>query len=135
MSKDKRVKGCHNLTCRNYRKEVKFKPTDNYCALCGRELVYVCANCFEKIEDMGPEVRLCKECDDKRSAKKEALKAEKYKVEDFEKETAKLLNDNIGKFQREKILKDSRKKAQNPAAKVKREISKEVGRDLGLDMS
>lgn len=75
MSKDKRVKGCYNLTCKNYRKEVKFKATDNFCANCGAELVYVCADCFEKIEDMGPEVRLCKECEAKRTAKKEAVKA------------------------------------------------------------
>lgn len=83
MSKDKRVKGCYNLTCKNYRKEVKFKSTDNYCANCGAELVYVCADCFEKIEDMGPEVRLCKECDEKRSAKKEALKAGVNKAKDL----------------------------------------------------
>jgi len=74
MSKDKRVKGCYNLTCKNYRKEVKFKSTDNFCPNCGKELVYVCADCFEKIEDMGPEVRLCKECEEKKAAKKEAIK-------------------------------------------------------------
>jgi len=75
MSKDKRVKGCYNLTCKNYRKEVKFKSTDNYCPNCGAELVYVCASCFEKIEDMGPEVRLCKECEEKKAQKKEKLQA------------------------------------------------------------
>lgn len=75
MAKDKRVKGCYNLTCKNYRKEVKFKVTDNYCTNCGRELVYVCADCFEKIEDMGPEVKYCKECEEKRTAKKEKVKA------------------------------------------------------------
>ena len=67
--------------------------------------------------------------------KHKGIKAKTDVSKDFEKETAKLLNDNIGKFQREKILKDSRKKAQSPVAKVKRKISKEVGRDLGLDMS
>lgn len=75
MAKDKRVKGCYNLTCKNYRKEVKFKVTDNFCSNCGKELVFVCADCFEKIEDMGPEVRLCKECEAKRAAKKETVKA------------------------------------------------------------
>lgn len=67
--------------------------------------------------------------------KHKGVKAKTEASKDFEKETAKLLNDNIGKFQREKILKDSRKKAQSPIAKIKRKISKEVGRDLGLDMS
>ena len=67
--------------------------------------------------------------------KHKGVKAKTDVSKDFEKETAKLLNDNIGKFQREKILKDSRKKAQSPIAKVKRKISKEVGRDLGLNMS
>lgn len=75
MLKDKRVKGCYNLTCKNYRKEVKFKVTDNYCPNCGKELVFVCADCFEKIEDMGPEVKLCKECEAKKAAKKEKIKA------------------------------------------------------------
>jgi hypothetical protein len=75
MSKDKRVKGCYNLTCKNYRKEVKFKVTDNYCPNCGKELVFVCADCFEKIEDMGPEVKFCKECEAKKAAKKEKIKA------------------------------------------------------------
>lgn len=75
MAKDKRVKGCYNLTCKNYRKEVKFKQIDNYCPNCGKELVYVCADCFEKIEDMGTEVRLCKACDDKHKAKIEAIKS------------------------------------------------------------
>ena len=75
MSKDKRVKGCYNLTCKNYRKEVKFKPTDNFCPNCGKELVYVCADCFEKIEDMGLEVKRCRDCEAKHAAKKEKLKA------------------------------------------------------------
>lgn len=83
MSKDKRVKGCYNLTCKNYRKEVKFKVTDNFCPNCGKELVYVCADCFEKIEDMGPEVRLCKECEDKHTVKKEKLKAGVDKAKDL----------------------------------------------------
>lgn len=74
MAKDKRVKGCYNLTCKNYRKEVKFKITDNFCPNCGKELVFVCADCFEKIEDMGSEVKYCKECEDKHAAKKEAIK-------------------------------------------------------------
>ena len=75
MSKDKRIKGCYNLTCKNYRKEVKFKAADNYCPNCGAELVYVCSGCFEKIEDQGPAVKLCKECEAKKEAKKEAVKA------------------------------------------------------------
>lgn len=83
MSKDKRVKGCHNLTCKNYRKEVKFKITDNYCTLCGTELVYVCADCFEKIEEMGPGKRFCKKCEDDHNAKKEKIKAGVDKAKDL----------------------------------------------------
>lgn len=89
MVKDKRVKGCYNLTCKNYRKEVKFKATDNFCANCGAELVYVCADCFEKIEDMGLEVRLCKECEEKRAAKKEAVKAGVDKAKELAEKGAK----------------------------------------------
>lgn len=83
MAKDKRVKGCYNLACKNYRKEVKFKATDNYCPNCGAELVYVCSGCFEKIEDMGLEVKLCKTCEEKKAAKKEAVKAGVDKVKGF----------------------------------------------------
>ena len=43
--------------------------------------------------------------------------------------------DVINKSEREQIDKEARKKAQSPVAKVKRKISKEIGRDLGLKMS
>ena len=46
-----------------------------HCPNCGKELIFVCADCFEKIEDMGPEVKLCKECEAKKAAKKEKIKA------------------------------------------------------------
>ena len=43
--------------------------------------------------------------------------------------------DVINKSERKQIDKEARKKAQSPIVKVKRKISKEVGRDLGLKMS
>lgn len=43
--------------------------------------------------------------------------------------------DVINKSEREQIDKKARKATQNPIVKVKRKISKEIGRDLGLNMS
>ena len=65
--------------------------------------------------------------------KKVKLKTDVSK--NFEKETAKILNDNIPSLEREEIIKKASRKAENPVAKVKRKISKEIGRDLGLEMS
>ena len=73
MAKDKRIKGCYNLECKRYRKEYKYEPTDNFCTICGTPLVFVCAECFEKIEDQGAEHRLCEVCEAKHQAKREAL--------------------------------------------------------------
>ena len=73
MAKDKRIKGCYNLACKRYRKEYKYETTDNFCTICGQELVYVCAECFEKIEDHGPEHKLCSTCEAKHQARREAV--------------------------------------------------------------
>lgn len=44
-------------------------------------------------------------------------------------------SDNVLKIKRKAINKENRKKAHNIIADVKAKISKEVGRDLGMDMS
>ena len=49
------------------------------------------------------------------------------------KEIARILNDNIPTIDREKICKDARKEAHKPVADMKRKISNEVRKDLGLD--
>lgn len=85
MAKDKRIKGCPNLICKRYKKEHKYKVTDNYCTICGTELVYVCAECFEKIEDEGPEKRLCATCEAKHTERKEAVKKGTDKVKNMAK--------------------------------------------------
>lgn len=43
--------------------------------------------------------------------------------------------DVINKSERKQIDKEARKATQNPVVKIKRKLSKEVGRDLGLKMS
>lgn len=65
--------------------------------------------------------------------KKVKLKSDVAKKVD--KEVAGIMNDNINSVERDRICKEARRKAENPVAKVKRKISKEVGRDLGLEMS
>ena len=49
-----------------------------------------------------------------------------------DKEVADVLNDNISRIERDKICKDARKEAHSPVADVKKELSDEVRKDLGL---
>ena len=65
--------------------------------------------------------------------KKIKLKSDVAKKVD--KEVARIMNDNISSGERDKICKEATQKAKSPVAKVKRKISKEIGRDLGLEMS
>ncbi len=48
----KRVKGCLNSECTEYRKTY-FKETDVFCAKCGEKLNYICKHneCFKQIPD------------------------------------------------------------------------------------
>ncbi len=48
----KRVKGCLNKKCSEYKKTY-YKNTDEYCVKCGTKLVYVCKHkgCFKQIPD------------------------------------------------------------------------------------
>ena len=49
--KDKRIKGCPDPGCERHVEHYKYKAGDQFCTLCGARLVYVCAKCFEEIED------------------------------------------------------------------------------------
>ena len=49
--KDKRIKGCPDPGCERHVEHYKYKADDQFCTLCGARLVYVCAKCFEEIED------------------------------------------------------------------------------------
>ena len=64
--KDKRIKVCPNLNCEcgtNIRKN-KYSATDMYCKKCGSELVFVCSRCLNaKIDDLGPDHKICAQCD------------------------------------------------------------------------
>ena len=48
----KRVKGCLNSNCKEYRKTY-YKESDEYCVICGTKLSYVCKHpkCFKQIPD------------------------------------------------------------------------------------
>lgn len=48
----KRVKGCLNSNCKEYKKTY-YKESDEYCVKCGTKLSYVCKhlNCFKQIPD------------------------------------------------------------------------------------
>lgn len=63
MAKDKRIKGCSNPLCQKAEKKSKFKAEENFCPICGSELVFVCAKCHGPLEDEGPGHRTCCGCE------------------------------------------------------------------------
>ena len=65
--KDKRIKGCPDPGCARHNEHYKYKPTDQFCTLCGSQLVYVCAKCFKEIEDTEDRRRYCEDCKPKQS--------------------------------------------------------------------
>lgn len=62
--------------------------------------------------------------------KKVKLKTDVAKSVD--KEVSDALNDNISRTERNKICRDARKEAHSPVADVKKKVSDEVRKDLGL---
>ena len=61
--RDSRVKLCPNPLCAKHITKVKHKkPSEQFCTFCGRELVYACSHCLDRIEDKGPEHKLCSAC-------------------------------------------------------------------------
>ena len=63
--KDNRKKGCPNPECKKNMEHVLFKATAKYCVECATPLVFVCKDCFKKIEDLGPKHILCNLCEAK----------------------------------------------------------------------
>lgn len=63
MAKDKRVRGCSNPTCQKAQEKAKFKAEENYCPICGSELVFVCAKCHGPLDDEGPRHKICAGCE------------------------------------------------------------------------
>lgn len=71
-AKDKRIKGCPNEHCEAFRK-IKYKASENFCSKCGASLVYICAKCGNKIEDFGPDYRICAHCEAEKADFKDAV--------------------------------------------------------------
>ena len=111
MAKDKRIKGCYNLECKRYRKEHKYEVTDNFCTICGTPLVFVCAECFEKIEDQGAEHRLCEVCEAKHQERREAMNQRVGKVKEAAVIGVKIVPNAIEFVQKESVKKIVKKGA------------------------
>lgn len=105
MAKDKRIKGCYNLECRRYRKEYKYETTDNFCTICGTPLVFVCVECFEKIEDNGPEHKLCDVCEAKHQARRDAVNQGVDKAKAVAAAGVKIVPEAIALAQKEPVKK------------------------------
>ena len=63
MAKDKRIKGCSNPLCQKAERKSKFKAEENFCPICGSELVFVCAKCHGPLEDERPNHKICGGCE------------------------------------------------------------------------
>lgn len=63
MAKDKRIKGCSNPLCQKAERKSKFKAEENFCPICGSDLVFVCAKCHGPLEDEGPNRKICGGCE------------------------------------------------------------------------
>ena len=63
MIKDKRVKACPNADCDRSKEKYRYKATDQYCTICGTELIFVCAKCFKKISSDDPNHVRCALCE------------------------------------------------------------------------
>ena len=79
---DKRKKGCPNESCERNQNKIKLAATEEYCPKCGTRLRFVCAKCFDEIEDRGAGHRICERCELERREKRadaadKALKAGK----------------------------------------------------------
>lgn len=74
--KDRRVKCCPNTQCEHNqdRKKHRYSASDQFCSLCGNELVFVCAKCLDSIADEGPAHRVCASCEAKAEDRKEKVK-------------------------------------------------------------
>ena len=79
MDKDRRVKGCPNEECQRMTGHYRYKATDQYCTICGSELVFVCPGCFGKLADQGPKHIYCATCEaEKEDRKKNTRKKMKH---------------------------------------------------------
>ena len=117
-SKDKRIKGCPDHGCARHIEHYRYKPADRFCTLCGSQLVYVCAKCFEEIEDTEDQRRYCENCRPKQSRDgKEAQKPPKEKKQKEAKEQ---------KPPKEKKQKEKRQKEKKEPGKGKEAVTRGV---------
>ncbi|MBQ6479030.1 MAG: hypothetical protein IJI44_06650 [Erysipelotrichaceae bacterium] len=69
---DKRVKGCPNENCKDYKK-IRYKAEDRFCKSCGSELIFVCSKCWTPLADDDQKKKICAKCEAKREDRKENI--------------------------------------------------------------
>lgn len=72
MMADKRVKGCPNIECTEYKK-TKYKSEDVYCKKCSSKLVLVCSKCWTPLAEDNPKKKICAKCEAKAEDRKERI--------------------------------------------------------------
>lgn len=69
---DKRVKGCPNEKCSDYKK-TKYKAEDKFCKACGSELIFVCSKCWTPLAGDNSSKKICAKCEAKAQDRKEKI--------------------------------------------------------------
>lgn len=67
----KAIKGCMNPECIANQKKRNFRSNNNFCPICGQELVFVCKDCRMKLADNTR--RYCVRCENKHKDDREQL--------------------------------------------------------------
>jgi len=121
MAKDNRKKGCPNKDCGRNKKKYFYKATDMYCTICGQPLVYVCKDCFSRIDDTDIKHTRCELCEAKRADRKAKIVDKRNAAAG----AAAVMVAGIAKAAQGEVIKEGGKLAQN-AVKAGFEVAKKV---------
>ncbi len=109
MAKDTRKKGCPNKDCERNKSQYLYKSTDMYCTICGQPLVYVCKDCFSRIDDTDIKHTRCDLCEAKREDRKAKIVDKKKALAG----AAAVVAAGIAKAAQGEMIKEGGKLAQN----------------------
>lgn len=129
--KDKRIKGCPDPECERHIEHFKYKSTDKFCTRCGSQLAFVCAKCFEPIEDTEDQRRFCEACKPKESKDSENLqKPSKNNSEDKEQKAKEKVEKKQEKEEKkqEREEKKAAEKQEQEAKKLEKKEQKEAAK-------
>ena len=66
------IKGCANDSCMAHKKKLTYKEADIFCSKCGKELVFVCKDCYTQLPNDNE--KYCVRCNAKHEDRKDKVK-------------------------------------------------------------